>query len=74
MISSYSREGVCEHSATCQKPIWAKRLCRSHYEKLMKVNMGRIKGNRVRPDTAEDLWQFVVAQLKKEKHEIANKL
>lgn len=74
MITSYSREGVCEHDSTCQKPIWSRRLCRSHYEKLMKLNVGRIKPKRVRPDTAEDLWSFVVATLKKEKHEMAQKL
>lgn len=40
----------------------------------MKLNVGRIKAKRVRPDAAEDLWQFVVTTLKKEKHEMAGKL
>lgn len=74
MIISYSREGHCEHESGCQKQIWARRLCRSHYEKMKKLNVGRIKIKPVRPDTADDLWQFVVAQLKKEKHPLAAQL
>jgi len=74
MITSYSREGVCEHDSSCGKKIWARRLCRSHYEKMKQLNVGRIKIKPVRPDYAEDLWAFVVRELKKEKHEIAAKL
>lgn len=74
MIISYSREGQCEHDLGCQKAIFARRLCRSHYEKVKKLNVGRIKIKPVRPDTADDLWQFVVAQLQKEKHPMAAKL
>lgn len=74
MITSYSREGACEHDSSCGKKIWSRRLCRSHYEKAMKFNVGRIKSKMVRPDTAQDLWSFVVATLKKENHEMARKL
>jgi len=74
MITSYSREGVCEHNPDCGKKIWARRMCRSHYEKLKGLNTGRIKTKRIRPEVAEDFWSFVVRALKKEGHEIARKL
>lgn len=74
MITSYSREGVCEHDSNCGKKIWARRLCRSHYEKMKGLNVGRIKTKQIRPEVAEDLWTFVVRELKKQKHEMAAKL
>ena len=74
MITSNSREGVCEQDSSCGRKIWARRLCRSHYEKSMKSNYGRIRTKSIRPDVVEDLWSFVVRELKKEKHEMAAKL
>ncbi len=74
MIYNSSRKGLCEHDSKCGRKILARRLCRSHYEKAMKSNVGRIKTPVIRPEAAEDLWAFVVRELKKQKHEIAAKL
>jgi hypothetical protein len=74
MFTSNSREGVCEQNSSCGKKIWARRLCRSHYEKMKGLNVGRIKTKQIRPEVADDLWTFVVRTLKKEGHEIATKL
>jgi hypothetical protein len=38
------------------------------------LNVGRIKTKQIRPEVAEDLWTFVVRELKKQKHEMAAKL
>lgn len=77
------REGNCAKKG-CQKPMFARRLCRSHYEQMMlpvwresKKKRNQARRQIIKEETVvntDDLWQFVIQTLKKEGHEIGAKL
>lgn len=76
------RDGECEFEQDCHKPIWARRFCRSHYERVAKLNYGRVKPKKVKSESdrdslaaeATDLWEFIVSDLKKKGHHSVRQL
>jgi len=76
------RDGECEFEHDCHKPIWARRFCRSHYERVAKLNAGRIRPTKSKPASdrnslateATDLWEFVVSELQKKGHHSVRQL
>jgi hypothetical protein len=77
------RDGECEFEQDCHRPIWARRFCRSHYERVAKLNVSRIRPRKLKPEsdsnsfateTSDDLWTFVVTELKKKGHHSVRQL
>jgi hypothetical protein len=73
-VTTYSRTGTCEHDSDCHKMIWARKLCRSHYEKMKQLNVGRVRTKETALPNSEDVWNFVISELKRQNHPIATKL
>lgn len=79
--ASANREGTCRFEDSCERPIWARQFCRSHYEKLTRMNVRRKQYPRKKVEKESydhigdmDLWDFVVAELKKKGHFSVRKL
>lgn len=76
------RDGECEFEHDCHRPIWARRFCRSHYERVAKLNYGRVKPKKLKPASesnssateANDLWSFIVQDLKEKGHHSVREL
>lgn len=73
--SAPSREGKCRYEDSCEGKVWARQFCRSHYEKLNRMNVKRKVYPRKKKINESydhvgdmDLWNFVVAELKKKGH------